>query len=72
MIEDLKKLKQHGIQAELAVYLNDDYNDMKNYERAEKVAQVAAALQQQVEFVGLHWDQEPGKPSAYNDLFSML
>ena len=54
------------------MYLNDDPNNMANYQYAEKIAQTAEALRQQVEFVGLHWDQEPSKKDAYYDLLSML
>lgn len=72
LINDLEKLKQHRIQVELAVYLNDDPNNLTNYALAENVAQVAKSLQQKAEFTGLNWDQEPSNPGVYSDLLKML
>jgi len=72
LVEDIRKLNNNNIKVELAVYLNDDPNDMTNYARMEDVAKAAAELNNTVRIEALDLDQEPSNTDKYENLIQMF
>ena len=72
-IYNIQYLASKGISTDLMVYLNDDPNNMTDYQHIDAVARIAQRLRDEgVPLNTLHIDQEPSKQNRYADLLRML
>ncbi|CAL6050389.1 Conserved_hypothetical protein [Hexamita inflata] len=71
-VEQLKKLYANNIEVNLVVYLNDDVNNLANWERIKDVAETIKVVNEVVPVKTLHLDQEPSQPQQYEALINML
>ena len=66
--EVIQTLMSHGVEVEIALYLNDDPNDFSNAKKFKAVAKGMKKLRKKLKFKAVHFDMEPGKPEVYQAL----
>lgn len=70
-----EKLNERGIKVSMAWYLNDQVNDLSNYERAVDIIDAVHNFNQaypKSRIHSIHGDQEPSNPAVYVDYLIML
>lgn len=75
LVHDLELLSSAGIGASLMVYLNDDPENLANWERMKGVASAMRRLKDSypaLALKSLHIDQEPAQPANYANYIKML
>ena len=67
----IKKLNNINVEVELVTFLGSDPNDFSEIDRATKVATMVKDLSTKVKIKALHFDQECGNKSSYENLLKM-
>lgn len=67
-VSSLKKLNKNNISVELTFYINDEVNNLTDYQKVTEIAQTVAKLNDTVQIDAVHLDQEPSDAAQYEAL----